>query len=155
MGLLSPGDQAPEFALPDQDGGVVRLADYRGQKVLLYFYPRANTPGCTKQACSIRDAWSELRQRDVRTLGISGDPPDRQKRFQSKHDLPFPLLCDTDHEVGRSYGAYGRRRLLGIIPYTGTTRSSFLIDGDGRILQAWYGVSPSDTAPNALAALDA
>jgi thioredoxin-dependent peroxiredoxin len=152
MATLQPGDKAPDFALPDQDGNLVRLADHRGRKVLVYFYPKADTPGCTTQSCSVRDALPDLRQIGVDAVGISPDPPERQKRFDKKYDLGFPLVSDPDHATAEAYDVWGEKSFGGR-KYMGIIRSSFLIDEDGTILQAWYRVRPEDTVPNALAAL--
>lgn len=146
MAELSPGDPAPPFSLPDQDGTTVSLSDFAGKKLLIYFYPKADTPGCTKQSCSIRDARPEFSALGVATIGVSADDTGDQKAFDAKYRLGFPLLADTDHAMAEAYGV--RRRLLGIIH-----RSSFLVGEDGRIAAAWYGISPSDTVPEALRAL--
>ena len=147
--MLKPGDAAPDFSLKDQDGRTVRLSDQKGHPVLLYFYPKADTPGCTTQACSIRDA--DLAGNGLIAFGVSPDEPESQKRFDSKYRLGFPLLSDPDHAVAESYGAWGERNRQGTIT-VGIIRSSFLIEA-GKIRQAWYGVSPADTVPNALAEL--
>ena len=145
---LAENDPAPAFALRDQRGTTVRLEDYRGRKVLVYFYPEADTPGCTTQSCSVRDHRQELGQLAVDVLGISPDALDAQRAFDAKYGLGFPLLSDEDHAVAQAWGTW-RRRSGG----EGILRSSFLIDEDGRVRRAWYGVKPEDTVPNALAAL--
>jgi len=150
--MLKAGDRAPDFALEDQNGEVVRLSDYKGKKLLLYFYPKADTPGCTTQACSIRDSSADLTKRDVAALGISPDMPKAQKKFDDKYGLDFPLLSDPDHKVADAYGAWGEKSMYGK-KYDGIIRSSFLIDEKGKVLQAWYKVSPADTVPSALEAL--
>lgn len=152
MVTLSPGDPAPAFTLPDQDKNLVNLSDYRGRQVLLYFYPRAGTPGCTTQSCAVRDALLNLGELGVCALGISPDPPEKQRSFSSKHELGFPLLSDPDHAVSRAYGAWGEKSLYGK-KYMGIIRSSFLLDKDGSVIRAWYKVSPGDTVRNALAAI--
>ena len=154
MTTLSPGDAAPDFALEDQHGRTVRLSDLRGRKVLVYFYPEADTPGCTTQSCSIRDHRQELGGLDVDVLGISPDTPQKQLAFDRKYSLGFPLLADTDHAVAEAWGTWGERTAYGKT-YTGIRRSSFLIDENGRVERAWYGVKPSETVPKALAALPA
>jgi peroxiredoxin Q/BCP len=118
----------------------------------VYFYPKADTPGCTTQSCSIRDALPDLRQIGVDAVGISPDPPKRQKRFDEKYNLGFPLVSDPDHATAEAYDVWGERSYGGR-KYMGIIRSSFLIDEDGTILQAWYRVKPEDTVPNVLAAL--
>jgi peroxiredoxin Q/BCP len=152
MSKLTSGDTAPLFELLDQQGNLIKLADLKGRKVLLYFYPKASTPGCTKQACNVRDAYSELQSNDVVSIGISPDPVAKQKKFADKYELPFPLLADEDHAVADAYGVWDKKSMYGKI-FFGIVRSAFLIDEDGKIAQAWYKVSPKDTVPNALNSL--
>lgn len=152
MARLQPGDVAPPFALPDQEGRQVSLADFRGRKLLLYFYPKADTPGCTTQACTIRDAKSELEDLGVAALGISPDQPGAQKKFDAKYGLGFPLLSDPDHQVAAAYGAWGEKKMYGKTTQ-GIIRSAFLIDEEGRIMKAWYQVKPADTVTLATRAL--
>ena len=152
MGQLKPGDPAPPFELPDQNGTPVRLADYRGRKLLLYFYPKAHTPGCTKQSCAVRDALGSLEAYGAAAVGISPDGPGAQGRFDTEYALGFPLLADEDHAVAEAYGVWAEKSMYGRT-YFGIVRSSFMIDEEGRIAAAWYKVSPGDTVPNALAAL--
>jgi peroxiredoxin Q/BCP len=152
MARLNAGEAAPEFRLPDQHGRMVNLADFRGQKLLVYFYPKADTPGCTRQACSIRDARQELRDLGLAVVGISPDQPATQQKFDAKYGLAFPLLADPDHRVAEAYGAWGEKNMYGK-KSLGIIRSSFLIDGAGKIVQAWYGVKPEDTVPLAEKAL--
>jgi peroxiredoxin Q/BCP len=148
MAKLNVGDKAPSFSLLDQDGKKVSLSDFKGKKLLLYFYPKADTPGCTKQGCSIRDASKELKKLDVAAVGISPDDPSRQKKFDDKYSLGFPLLSDPDHKVARAYGAWGKKSMYGKT-YEGIIRSSFVIDETGKIIQASHKVKPLDTVPNA------
>ena len=148
------GDKAPAFTLLDQNGKKVKLSDFKGRKLLLYFYPKADTPGCTKQACNVRDAREDLTTAGVAAVGISPDPPAKQQKFDTKHGLGFPLLADEDHKVAEAYGAWGEKSMYGK-KYMGIIRSAFLIDEKGKIAAAWYKVSPKDTVPNALAALEA
>ncbi len=152
MPNLKPGDKAPNFKLKDQNGKAVSLADYKGKKLLLYFYPKADTSGCTKQACSVRDAEPDLSQAGIAAVGISPDRPDKQKKFDDKYSLGFPLLSDEDHSVAKAYGLWGEKKMYGK-SYEGIIRSSFLIDEKGKIIQAWYKVSPADTVPNVKKAL--
>lgn len=149
MAKLEPGDAAPPFELADQHGKPVRLADLRGRKVLVYFYPEADTPGCTAQSCSLRDHRQDLAGIGTEVIGISPDMPDKQMAFDRKYGLGFPLLSDPHHHVAEAWGAWGERKRGGV----GIIRSSFLVDEEGRIERAWYGVTPRDTVPNALAAL--
>jgi len=154
MAELKIGDKAPSFSLKDQDGKTVSLADFKGRKLLVYFYPKADTPGCTKQACSVRDAATELAEHNVAAVGISPDTPASQKKFDGKHHLGFPLLSDPDHEAAQAYGAWGKKSMYGKT-YEGIIRSSFLIDEKGKIIQVSYKVKPEDTVPNAKDALNA
>jgi len=149
MPQLTTGDAAPRFALADQNGNTVRLADFSGRKLFVYFYPKAGTPGCTTQSCEVRDARAEL---GVDVVGISPDAPNKQARFDEKYSLGFPLLADTDHAVAEAFGVWGEKKNYGKT-YMGIIRSAFLIDEKGKIAGAWYKVSPKDTVPNALAAL--
>jgi len=152
MAQLKVGDKAPAFALKDQDGRTVSLADFKARKLLLYFYPKADTPGCTTQACSVRDAMEELAEIGAIAVGISPDEPAKQKRFDDKYGLGFPLLSDPDHKVAQAYGAWGEKSMYGK-KYQGVIRSSFLIDETGKILQVSYKVKPQDTVPEARRAL--
>jgi peroxiredoxin Q/BCP len=149
---LEPGDAAPSFTLLDQHGETVRLEGFRGRKVLVYFYPEADTPGCTTQSCSLRDHRQDLGSLDVEVIGISPDEPDKQLAFDRKYSLGFPLLSDPDHSVAQAWGAWGPKKLYGR-EYEGIIRSSFLVDEGGRIERAWYKVKPEATVPNALEAL--
>ena len=149
---MKPGDPAPPFALLDQHGNTVRLEDYRGRKVLVYFYPEADTPGCTKQSCDLRDHPQDLTGIGTDVLGISPDLPDKQLAFDTKYGLEFPLLSDPDHSTIEAWGAWGEKVRNGRTS-VGLIRSSFLVDEDGRIEGVWSPVKPEDTVPNALAAL--
>lgn len=152
MAMLKKGDQAPDFMLTDQFGKSIKLNDFRGRKLLLYFYPKAGTSGCTRQTEAVRDALARLHETGVEALGISPDSADAQKKFSDKLKLTFSLLSDADHVVAENYGVWGEKMLYGK-KYTGIIRSSFLIDEEGRIMEAWYKVSPGDTIPKALGAL--
>ncbi|MDT7713059.1 MAG: thioredoxin-dependent peroxiredoxin [Pseudonocardiales bacterium] len=136
---LSPGDAAPEFTLPDADGKLVSLSDYQGRSVVIYFYPAASTPGCTKQACDFRDNLAELDTAGFAVLGISPDPPAKLVKFRDEQGLTFPLLSDVDRSVLSAYGAYGEKQLYGRA-VTGVIRSTFVIDPQGRIDSALYNV---------------
>ncbi len=136
---LAPGDPAPDFTLPDADGRPVSLSSYRGQRVIVYFYPAALTPGCTKEACDFRDNLAGLDHRGIAVLGISPDQPARLARFRDKEGLAFPLLSDPDHAVLEAYGAYGEKVLYGK-KTVGVIRSTFVVGADGTIEKAMYGV---------------
>jgi peroxiredoxin Q/BCP len=149
---LAPGDPAPAFALTDQHGATVGLEDFRGRKVLVYFYPEADTRGCTTQSCDVRDHRQELGDLGVEVLGISPDMPDAQLAFDRKYSLGFPLLSDPDHAVAGAWGTWGEKKVSGTTS-VGIVRSSFLVDERGRIDRAWYKVQPTKTVPLAKAAL--
>ena len=139
MTRLSPGDAAPDFTLPDADGTEVSLSSLRGRKVVLYFYPAASTPGCTKQACDFRDNIASLRGAGYEVLGVSPDKQAKQKAFAEAEEVPFPLLCDPSREVLEAYGAYGEKKLYGKT-VTGVIRSTFVLDEKGVVERAMYGV---------------
>jgi thioredoxin-dependent peroxiredoxin len=136
---LSPGDQAPDFTLPDADGKPVALADYRGRKVIVYFYPAAGTPGCTKQACDFRDNLASLGGAGLDVLGVSPDQPAKLAKFRDAEKLTFPLLSDPDRTVLDAYAAYGEKTLYGK-KMQGVIRSTFVVDEEGKIEQALYNV---------------
>ena len=152
MTTLEPGDAAPDFTLLDQHGEKVVLKKLRGQKVIVYFYPRANTPGCTTQSCAVRDAEPDLRNLGAVALGISPDKPAAQAKFDDKYELGFPLLADEDHAVAEAFGAWGEKSMYGK-KYMGIVRSAFVIDEKGKIVATFYKVSPKDTVPKVLKAL--
>ena len=147
---LETGDKAPAFTLVDQHGSKVKLSQFKGQKVLVYFYPKADTPGCTTQACGLRDVLPKVG--DTAVIGISPDKPDKQKRFDDKYGLGFPLLADEDHAVADAYDVWQEKSMYGR-KYMGILRSAFLIDEKGKIEHAWYKISPKDTATNLLKSL--
>jgi peroxiredoxin Q/BCP len=152
MARLKKGDTAPDFTLEDQEGNKVSLDDFQGQKLLIYFYPKADTPGCTKQACSIRDSRPDLAEAGIAAVGISPDQPEEQKKFEDKYSLNFPLLSDPEHEAAEAYGVWGEKSMYGK-KSMGIIRSSFLVDEKGNILEAWYKVKPLETVPKAQQAL--
>jgi peroxiredoxin Q/BCP len=149
---LQVGERAPAFSLPDQSGQTVSLAGFRGRRVLVYFYPKADTPGCTTQACGLRDVLGDVGGTAV--VGISPDAPERQAAFDKKYTLGFPLLSDEDHSVAESYGVWVERSLYGR-KFMGIERSAFLVGPDGTLEQVWYKVAPAATATNLLKALAA
>ncbi len=144
------GDEAPPFNLTDQHGDKIRLASFKGRDVLVYFYPKADTPGCTTQACALRDIADRINETVV--LGISPDPVDKLSAFDEKYGLGFALLSDADHAVADDYGVWGDKSMYGRT-YQGVIRSAFLIDKSGRVSHAWGKISPKDTPKKLLAAL--
>jgi thioredoxin-dependent peroxiredoxin len=147
---LKTADEAPDFSLPDQDGRTRRLSDYRGRWVLVYFYPRDDTPGCTTEACGIRDTWGEFERRGLTVLGISTDTVASHKKFEAKHSLPFTLLADEQKEVVKAYGVWAPKKLAGR-EFLGTKRTSFLIDPEGKIAKVYPKVKPGEHADEILA----
>jgi peroxiredoxin Q/BCP len=149
---LEPGDKAPNFSLKDQAGDTVKLSSFKGQLLVVYFYPKADTPGCTTQSCEVRDARPGLKKLGAAVVGISPDTPARQKKFDEKYKLGFPLLADEDHAVAEAFGVWGEKVNYGK-KYMGIIRSAFVIDARGKIAAAFYKVSPKDTVPKAKDAL--
>jgi len=146
------GSMAPDFALPADDGQTVRLSDYRGQRVVLYFYPKDMTSGCTTQACGFRDHYAEIEEENAVVLGISPDSAASHVGFKTKYNLPFRLLADEDHKVAELYGVWGEKSNYGR-KYFGVIRSHFIIDEEGRIEDVHYKVSPEDSVHQALETL--
>ena len=134
--MPAPGDLAPAFEGIDQSGATVRLADFAGKPLALYFYPKDDTPGCTKQACNLRDHTGDLTEAGVAVVGVSADPVESHERFAAKYDLPFPLLADPEHEILEAYGAWGEKNLYGR-KSMGTKRTTFLIGADGRVIHVF------------------
>jgi peroxiredoxin Q/BCP len=155
--LLAEGDLAPDFTLPDQNGEPLALSDLRGQRIVLYFYPRADTPGCTAQACGVRDHAADYDEIDARVIGVSPDPVAAVRKFAERYDLGFTLLADSDHAVADAYGTWGEKRMYGKT-YMGVQRATFIIDAEGRIAKVFPKVSPKthdDVVLEALASLPA
>jgi peroxiredoxin Q/BCP len=163
--MLTAGVPAPPIVLLDQHGSTFDVASLRGRRVLVFFYPKANTPGCTQQACALRDVmagtegpWgaglSARARRGIAVVGVSPDAPSAQAKFDAKYGLGYPLLCDTDHSVAESYGVWKEKSLYGK-RYMGIERSAFLIDADGVVEQAWYKISPANTPVKLLEVLGA
>ena len=150
--MIEAGTPAPEFELKADDGSTVTLAGLRGRRVVLYFYPRDDTPGCTAQACGIRDQWQDFRGVDAVVLGVSPDDEASHRKFKEKYGLPFTLLADEDHAVAERYGVWGERTNYGRT-YMGIKRSTFVIDEDGTVRSAMYGVKPDTHAERVLQAL--
>jgi peroxiredoxin Q/BCP len=150
--MLAAGDLAPDFTLPSSDGGTVTLSALRGTPVVVYFYPKDDTSGCTTQACEFRDSWDAVQATGAVVLGVSPDPVRSHEEFRDKYDLPFPLLADEDHAVAEAYGSWGEKSLYGRT-YLGVIRNTFVIDGEGRIQQVFQNVKPKGHAAEVLAAL--
>jgi peroxiredoxin Q/BCP len=139
--MIEQGREAPDFTLPDQDGNAVTLSELRGQPVVLYFYPKSDTPGCTTQACGIRDHRADYERAGARVVGVSPDTVPAQRKFADKYGLDFTLLADENHEVAELYGVWGERKMYGKT-YMGVQRATFVIDPDGRIAKLFPKVSP-------------
>ena len=148
--MLKTGDKAPALSLLDQNSKKVSLKDFASKKVLLYFYPKADTPGCTVQSCLLRDIRKDIGKTAI--VGVSPDEPAKQLKFDKKFDLGFTLLADTEHKVAKAYKVWKKKSMYGR-EYMGIERSAFLIDEKGKILHAWYKISPKDTPTNLLEAL--
>ena len=147
--MLKVGMKAPEFNLPDQEGKMHSLKDLKGKFVLLYFYPKDDTPGCTKEACTIRDNYSAFKKMDLVVLGVSADSPKSHAKFADKYKLPFPLLADEKKEVIEAYGVWAKKKFMGR-EYMGILRNSFLIGPDGKIAKIYEGVKPAEHAEEVL-----
>lgn len=147
--MLKVGTVAPDFTLTADDGRQVSLSDFRGQKVIVYFYPKADTPGCTKQACALRDAYPDIDGQGAVVIGISPDAPSALVKFRAKYNLPFILLSDPDHKVAEAYGAWGEKKMYGKT-HEGIIRSHFGIDPEGKLMEAKLKVKPMTTADLAL-----
>ena len=154
MGMPQVGDPAPDFAIQATDGSLVRLAEQRGRKVVLFFYPRDDTPGCTREVCGFRDRMSEIADRGTAVFGVSDDPVDSHQRFSSKFSLNFPLLADVEREAIEAYGVWVEKTMRGRT-FMGTQRATFLINEDGIVSAVWPDVKPDDHAEEVVQALDA
>ena len=150
---LKAGDVAPKFTLATNGGGKISLADYLGRNVILYFYPKDDTPGCTKEACAFRDQFADFKQKGAVILGVSTDPVKKHDKFVEKFKLPFTLLADEDKKIVQAYGVWGEKSFMGR-KYLGTHRVTFLIGPDGKIKKIWPAVKPEEHAPEVLAALE-
>ena len=154
MADLAEGDDAPDFTLPSSGGGTVSLQALHGKEVVLYFYPKDDTPGCTTEACAFRDAHPQFAGTNAVVLGVSPDTMDSHDRFTTKYSLPFPLLADTDHQVAEAYGAWAEKSMVGR-KYMGVDRSTFWIGADGTIKKIWRKVKANGHAGEVLSVLDA
>lgn len=151
--MLKEGDAAPDFTAKNQDGEEVKLTDYKGKRIVLYFYPKDDTPGCTKQACSLRDGFPKLKANNITVLGVSTDDEKSHRKFIEKYDLPFTLLADTDKELVNKYGVYGEKNMYGR-KYMGTNRTTFLIDEEGKIAKIMKKVKVGEHADEVLKAFE-
>lgn len=147
--VLSEGMKAPDFNLTDSEGNQHQLSDYEGETIVVYFYPKDDTPGCTKEACSFRDAYQDFREAGVEVIGISPDTEKSHKKFANKYDLPFTLLSDPDHKVSEAYGVWGLKKYMGR-EYEGIYRTTFVIGPDGEIKRVFENVKPSDHSQEVL-----
>ena len=152
--MIDEGTEAPDFELTSDDGSTVRLSDLRGKPVVLYFYPKDDTPGCTAQACGIRDSWDDFEQRGAVVLGVSPDSVSKHVKFKKKYDLPFTLLADPEHELAERYGVWGEKKYMGR-SYLGVNRTTFVIGADGAVVKVMENVKPLEHADDVLAALGA
>lgn len=152
MKISKVGQLAPDFEALDDAGETIKLSDYRSKEVVLYFYPRANTPGCTKEACGFRDDYSAYEKAGVVILGVSPDTVKKQAKFKEKWDLPFPLIADDDHTIAESYGVWGPKKFMGR-EYEGVHRTTFIIDAEGKIKQVFKNVKPAEHSREILTAI--
>ncbi|HET8625077.1 MAG TPA: thioredoxin-dependent thiol peroxidase [Gemmatimonadales bacterium] len=150
--MITPGTKAPDFTLTSDEGQAIRLSALKGRPVVLYFYPKDDTPGCTKEACSFRDAWADVRETGAALFGISPDGPTSHQQFRAKYRLQFPLLSDPDHAVAAAYGAWGEKSMYGR-RYEGILRTTFVIDGTGVVRRVFEKVKPDGHADQVLAAI--
>ena len=149
MNTLKVGDKVPSFTAKDQDGNTISLADYSGKKLIVFFYPKANTPGCTAEACNLRDNYKELQSKGYELLGVSADSEAKQAKFKEKYDFPFPLLADEDHTILNTFGVWGPKKFMGR-EYDGIHRMTFVIDGDATISRVIDKVKTKDHAAQIL-----
>lgn len=149
MNILQAGDKVPEFSSKDQDGNAVSLSDYKGKKLIVFFYPRANTPGCTAEACNLRDNYAELQAQGYELLGVSEDSEKKQANFKTKYEFPFPLLADEDHTVINAFGVWGPKKFMGK-EYDGLHRTTFLINEEGVVERVIEKVKTKDHAAQIL-----
>ena len=150
MNMLKVGDKVPDFSAKDQDGNTINLSDYKGKKLVVFFYPKANTPGCTAEACNLRDNYKELQDQGFELLGVSADSEKKQSNFKNKYEFPFPLLADEDHTVINAFGVWGPKKFMGR-EYDGIHRTTFVIDGEGVVENVIEKVKTKDHAAQILA----
>lgn len=150
--MLEKGERAPDFELTSAEGETVRLSDFEGRRVILFFYPKAGTPGCTKQACGFRDNWPKIEGAGATVIGVSPDTPEDLAAWKEEESLPYTLLSDRDHEVAEAYGVWGEKKMFGKA-YMGIVRSHFIIDEEGRLADVQYNVKPDKSVERALGAI--
>ncbi|MBW8241564.1 thioredoxin-dependent thiol peroxidase [Muricauda oceani] len=150
MNMLKVGDKVPDFSAKDQDGNTINLSDYKGKKLVVFFYPKANTPGCTAEACNLRDNYKELQGEGYELLGVSADSEKKQSNFKNKYEFPFPLLADEDHTVINTFGVWGPKKFMGR-EYDGIHRTTFVIDEEGKVENVIEKVKTKDHAAQILA----
>ena len=150
MNMLKVGDKVPDFSARDQNGNTINLSDYKGKKLVVFFYPKANTPGCTAEACNLRDNYKELQAQGYELLGVSADSEKKQSNFKNKYEFPFPLLADEDHTVINTFGVWGPKKFMGR-EYDGIHRTTFVIDGEGVVENVIEKVKTKDHAAQILA----
>ncbi|MHA7831200.1 MAG: thioredoxin-dependent thiol peroxidase [Flagellimonas sp.] len=149
MNMLKVGDKVPDFSAKDQDGNTINLSDYKGKKLVVFFYPKANTQGCTAEACNLRDNYKELQDQGFELLGVSADSEKKQSNFKNKYEFPFPLLADEDHIVINTFGVWGPKKFMGR-EYDGIHRTTFVVDGDGVVENVIEKVKTKDHAAQIL-----
>ena len=149
MNMLKVGDKVPDFSAKDQDGNTINLSDYKGKKLVVFFYPKANTPGCTAEACNLRDNYKELQDQGYELLGVSADSEKKQFNFKNKYEFPFPLLADEDHTVINTFGVWGPKKFMGR-EYDGIHRTTFVVDSDGKVENVIEKVKTKDHAAQIL-----
>lgn len=149
MNTLKVGDKVPSFTVKDQDGNTVKLEDFAGKKLIVFFYPKANTPGCTAEACNLRDNYKELQSQGYELLGVSADSEAKQAKFKAKYDFPFPLLADEDHTILNAFGVWGPKKFMGR-EYDGIHRKTFIINGEGSVIKVIDKVKTKDHAAQIL-----
>jgi len=147
--MLKVGDKVPDFSAKDQDGNTINLSDYKGKKLVVFFYPKANTPGCTAEACNLRDNYKELQDQGYELLGVSADSEKKQFNFKNKYEFPFPLLADEDHTVINTFGVWGPKKFMGR-EYDGIHRTTFVVDSDGKVENVIEKVKTKDHAAQIL-----
>lgn len=154
MNTINEGEKAPQFEGKDQNGNTIRLSDFKGKKLVLYFYPKDDTPGCTKEACNLRDNYQALKDQGIEIIGVSADTESKHQKFIDKYDLPFPLIADTEKEIIQAFGVWGEKKFMGKT-YDGIHRITFVIDENGNVIKRFDKVKTADHAAQILEAINA